>query len=533
MCRLWSISICFLLSNLVFTSYCMQYSIASLPRKVQGLALYSSAGNDVVGLAIAAATGKDESLQVKQEQRLDKEFLRVALPAFVSLTADPLASIVDAIYVGKLGPVEQAAMGIAISAQYSVAKLYNDPMLKSTTSLVANKKGADLEAAVATAVVTASVIGLVQTLVFLVLGKTILRGMGVGPGNEMLQPAVGYLFWRALGVPAATLALVTNGIFRGRGDTATPLLCSALGLLVNVVLDPILIFHFKLGCAGAGAATAVSQWVSVVPLVVLLHRAVPIRLFGREKGFFKAAFQAYLSAAGHIFLRTLAKVSAYTVTAGAAARLGTVSMAAYSLTFNLGFATSQLCESISIATQVLLAREVPFKTPLQKQGAAHTVRRSMMFAFLVSSALSITTHFNLDAVLAKLSSTPEVQAAAAAIMPVVLLTQLFKGFAYSTGGILLGGMDWAFSSLSMQCAALVCVGLVRLLPLSLWNIWVSLAAFMATQVLVALSRFLSNKGPWAGVSSLLMGAGSWKRGLGLRPGFKSGSGSGSGSGSVV
>ena len=48
------------------------------------------------------------------------------------------------------------------------------------------------------------------------------------------------------------------------------------------------------------------------------------------------------------------------VAAAAAARLGSVQMAAYSLTFNLGFATSQLCESVSIASQALLARDVPF-----------------------------------------------------------------------------------------------------------------------------------------------------------------------------
>jgi hypothetical protein len=70
-------------------------------------------------------------------RRLDRDFAAVALPAFVSLAADPIASMVDAIYVARLGPVEQAAMGIAISAQFSIAKLYNDPLLKTSTSLVA------------------------------------------------------------------------------------------------------------------------------------------------------------------------------------------------------------------------------------------------------------------------------------------------------------------------------------------------------------------------------------------------------------
>ena len=46
--------------------------------------------------------------------KLDKDFAAVALPAFVSLAADPIASMVDAIYVARLGAVEQAAMGIMI-----------------------------------------------------------------------------------------------------------------------------------------------------------------------------------------------------------------------------------------------------------------------------------------------------------------------------------------------------------------------------------------------------------------------------------
>ena len=175
---------------------------------------------------------------------LDREFAQVALPAFVSLAADPLASLVDAMYVGRLGAVEQAGMGIAISAQFSVAKLYNDPLLKTSTSLVAGKKGEELSASVATAILTAIIIGTMQCLLFLLASGPIMRVMGVGPLSEMRDPALKYLRWRALGVPAATVLIVSNGIFRGRGDTKTPLYCTTLGNLVNIILDPILIFKF-------------------------------------------------------------------------------------------------------------------------------------------------------------------------------------------------------------------------------------------------------------------------------------------------
>ena len=288
----------------------------------------------------------------RMRNKLDKEFIGIALPAFVSLASDPLASLVDAIYVGRCGPVEQAGMGIAISAQYSIAKLYNDPLSKTSTSIIANKQGDELSASVATAIVIGIIIGIFQMLSYLLFGSQILSLMGVAKTAEMRKPALSYLVWRSLGIPASTVLLVANGIFRGRGDTKTPLYCTTVGNLINIVLDPILIFTFNMGCAGAGAATAVSQWAAAIPLIYLLNKSIPFNLFGREKGFFRKAITAYVTACGLIMLRTVAKISAYTVTASAAARLGTIPMAAYSLTFNLGFATSQLCESISISAQV-------------------------------------------------------------------------------------------------------------------------------------------------------------------------------------
>ena len=161
------------------------------------------------------------------KQKLDREFAQVALPAFVSLAADPLASLVDSMYVGRLPAYDQAGMGIAISAQYSVSKLYNDPLMKTSTSLVAGKEGEELSASVATAVFTALVLGVVQAAIFFFLTGPILSLMGVSATADMRAPALRYLKWRSLGVPATTVLLVSNGIFRGRGDTTTPLYCTA------------------------------------------------------------------------------------------------------------------------------------------------------------------------------------------------------------------------------------------------------------------------------------------------------------------
>lgn len=308
------------------------------------------------------------------------------------------------------------------------------------------------------------------------------------------------------------------GIFRGRGDTKTPLICTAFGSIVNILLDPVFIFTLNMGCAGAGAATAISQWCTAIPLLYFLNRSTkfasyytqPAALIGedasksaaalklaRERAAaLQAAIQMYVKAGGLILIRTIAKVSAYAVTSAYAASLGTVAMAAYSLTFNLGFATSQLCEAFSVAAQALLARDLPFTTKRKVKTAQHIVRRSLFLGLTVSGSLSVITKFNMKNVLAAMAKSEAVQIAAAQIMPIVLLTQLFKGLSYASGGILLGGRDWKWSTASMIISSIVCVGTVKLLPLSLWNVWVSLAAFMAVQVVCALSRVLSRTGPW-------------------------------------
>ena len=113
--------------------------------------------------------------------------------------------------------------------------------------------------------------------------------------NPMFGPAVSYLRVRALGAPAETLWLVTNGIFRGLGDTVTPLKWAAVLTVLNAILDPLFIFPkislslpfatasakatavslpgLNMGCAGAAAGTAVAQYVALAGILWELRSA--------------------------------------------------------------------------------------------------------------------------------------------------------------------------------------------------------------------------------------------------------------------
>ena len=156
-----------------------------------------------------------------------------------------------------------------------MSKLYNDPLLRTSISLVASQDGKsrgsdeskddskELSVAVSSALLLAFCVGAVQLVIYSVLASSITRGMGLTSASPMWHSAVSYLRVRALGTPAATLWLVTNGIFRGLGDTKTPLAYSLFFTALNAVLDPLFIFTFHFGASGAGTffLSSVKLWL--------------------------------------------------------------------------------------------------------------------------------------------------------------------------------------------------------------------------------------------------------------------------------
>ena len=361
-----------------------------------------------------------------------------------------------------------------------------------------------LSIAVSSALLLAVSVGVIQLVVYSLLATSITRGMGLSSSNPMWYSAVSYLRVRALGTPAATLWLVSNGIFRGLGDTRTPLVYSFFFTALNAILDPLFIFTFKFGASGAAAGTAIAQYAALVPLMMALNRKVKINIFGQLSRL-KSSLKAYVKAGSLVLFRTLGKVLAYSVCARQAASLGAVAAAAYNLTFQLGFATTQICEAVAVAVQTLLAREMAdtqTHSPATKAKLIrHLIHTALFLGGSVAATLSLTTFLQQDSILRGLTTNTAIRDASATIFPAVLLTQVFKGLAYPVNGIIMGGLDWIFTMTAMWAANFVCIGMIGFWSLggatvNLTQIWWALAAFMATQVVTGILRYESKTGVW-------------------------------------
>lgn len=292
----------------------------------------------------------DDGSSLKSQRRgLTKEFLSIGAPALIQLAAEPLAALVDTAYLGRLGPEVLGGAGVAVSAQYAVSKLYNDPLLRTSISLVAAQDGQsrssaakdeatqkrELSVAVSSALLLAGTVGILQMIIYSIFCNRITMGMGVTAASPMWHSAVSYLKVRlssycdkiycfdsithrlsyfsisclqvrAFGTPAATLWLVANGIFRGLGDTKTPLIFSLLFTGLNICLDPLFIFVFGWGASGAAAGTALAQYTALGPLLWALNRKVKIDILGQMSQL-KSSLSQYLKAGSLVMFRTVAK----------------------------------------------------------------------------------------------------------------------------------------------------------------------------------------------------------------------------------
>ena len=167
---------------------------------------------------------------------------------------------------------------------------------------------------------------------------------------EILDDAYSYLIVINWGVGAAVLFNLLANLLRALGDSRTPLLFLVVASILNIVLDLLFILVFKMGVAGAGLATVVSQLFSCLLCLIYIHKKVPLLQFKNADWSidwkfirqhmwvgFPMGFQASIIAIGAIILQiTLNGLGATAVAAYTAAQkidmLATQPMSSFGIT---------------------------------------------------------------------------------------------------------------------------------------------------------------------------------------------------------
>lgn len=429
---------------------------------------------------------------VAKRTSLYGEILSIALPMLAALAADPIASLMDTMFVGHIGRAHLAGVGTAVSIFNSTTKLFNVPLLAVTTSLVASAGGRVFDskdavsAAASSSILIALAIGLLEAVVLALAAGPIASLWGASEGSDLQQPTVEFLQLRALGAPATVLLLVLQGVFRGLQDTRTPFFATVVASTINIALDPLLIFTAGLGVRGAALATIIAQVIPCVWLVVALARRYPLKLRGSETLWH---LWALLPPTGYLIARTCAVTLTYALATSVADRAGSASAATHQICFQIWMSCSLLADALAVASQSIIAKSIG---SADFAYARRCVDATLRLGFCLGVLLTVMLGLLRGWLPTLFTGDEKVLGMLPSLMPFVVLTQPLNALAFVWDGVLFGAGGFKYAALSMPLNAAPAVAMMLVAqalvddPTSLlYCVWAALSVVMAMRALTS------------------------------------------------
>ena len=412
----------------------------------------------------------------------DGAIAALAIPALGTLALDPLVSIVDTAWVGRLGTVPLAALAVASAVFAAVFSIFNFVHM-AITPLVAGEVGrGDLRKAGSIskgALLIAAVLGVGVGIIAIAATPWVVSLFGAEP--DVSSEAATYLRIRFLALPAMLVAMVGHGVFRGHSDTRTPLLVVVLLTVVNLVLDPVLIFGFDLGVAGAAWATVVAQTVAAVAFVILMFGPQRHRL-GIHRGMERLGSLGtgrILDAGWPMMIRSAALLAALTAITAAATRVGTVDVAAHQIALQVWLFLSFVLDSYAIAAQAMVGTDMG----RGDRGSARNVsNRLLALGLMTGVGLSLLVAVTAPLVPGLFGADAEVTGALRSIYGFVILLQPITALVYVWDGIGIGASSFRFLAASMVLALVLTIVCLVVIGDTLVGVWVSVAVLTLSRL---------------------------------------------------
>jgi len=219
---------------------------------------------------------------------LNRAILLLAIPMVLEMVLESLFAVVDVFWVGRVGANAVATVGLTESMLLLVFAVGMGLSL-STTAMVARRIGEKQPEEAAIAGVQAIFIGLGMSLLIglpcIFLAPRLLRLMGATP--EIVAIGSGYARIALGGCGVVLLLFLNNAIFRGAGDAAIAMRLLWVSNIINLILDPCLIFGWgpfpRLGVTGAALATFTGRGIGVAyQFYRLLRGTERIRVLRRQ-----------------------------------------------------------------------------------------------------------------------------------------------------------------------------------------------------------------------------------------------------------
>ena len=221
---------------------------------------------------------------------INKLLFKFSMPAIVAMAVNALYNVVDTIFVGRgVGSVAIAALSIVLPLQLIMMAL-GLMIGVGSSSIICRALGRDRKGTAINTVGNAVIIGLILDAIFIAFAYAYLNKLLIffGASSNVLPYAIDYSRIILFGIFFITFAISSSDIIRAEGNPRQGMIAMVIGAASNIVLDPILIFGFKMGVKGAAIATVISQVLSSV--YIIFHFMSKRSIYRISREMFKIKF---------------------------------------------------------------------------------------------------------------------------------------------------------------------------------------------------------------------------------------------------
>lgn len=362
---------------------------------------------------------------------LNRAILLLAVPMVLEMVLESLFAVVDVFWVGRLGANAVATVGLTES-MLSLIFAVGMGLSLSTTAMVARRTGEKDPEGAADAAVQAILLGFVFSVLIgfpcFVFASRLLHLMGAS--NEIVAVGSGYTRICLGGSFVVLLLFLNNAIFRGVGDAAIAMRLLWVSNVINLILDPCLIFGLgpfpRLGVTGAALATFTGRSIGVAyQFYRLLKGTERIRILRRQiRVHFEVLWRLLRLSLTGILQFAIAHTS-WIGLVRIVSIFGAAALAGYTIAIRIVIFVILPSWGLSNAAATLVGQNLGAKKPDRAETA---VWRTGLYNMLFLGTVGIFFIFFAEPVVRLFTSDPAVLRLAAACLRIVSYGNL--GYAY-------------------------------------------------------------------------------------------------------
>ena len=219
-------------------------------------------------------------------EKIGKLMRKFSIPCIISLVVNSLYNIVDQIFIGwGVGYLGNGATNVVFPLTMvclAFALMFGDGSSAFLSLKLGEKKKEEARKGVANGILTSIIIAIILCIAVLAFLPQLLNVFGCT--DALREYALGYGYIIAVGLPFMMIGTTLNSIIRADGNPKYAMTSMLTGAILNIILDPIFIFAFKMGVEGAAIATVISQFVTFLMNILCIRKFKSIEI---EKKDFK------------------------------------------------------------------------------------------------------------------------------------------------------------------------------------------------------------------------------------------------------